>query len=189
MPIMQFSDTITIIISIIVAISTVGAVAFGIVWNTSRRFSNIENDAKARKENHINDINTLKIKIEEIDKNNIQKYSDSKIERKEEIAKELSNQIGKFDVIQKQIDASRSDIKQVASTVTEVNTKVEYIERQIEELKQCDIENKRFFEKWIQRKEDDIKGMANWIKEIMAFILGKKMMMDRDANGSTTNGG
>lgn len=153
--------------------------ALGVVWNMSRKITTLENDAKTGKEQHNNDVKELKQQISDLKSDSIQRGADQKIERKEEIAKELSNQVTKFETLQKQIDSGKLETKGVATTVTQVNTKVEYIEKQITELKECDANNAAFFTKWIQRKEDDIKSMAEWIKEIMTFLLGKKLMMDR----------
>lgn len=115
-----------------------------VVWNMSRKFTTLENDAKTGKEQHYTDIKDIKDKIQSIEKDLIQRISDAKVERKEEIASALGNNVAKFENLQKQIDSARSDMKDVSTRVTTVNTKTEHIENEIIELKDCDSSNHRF---------------------------------------------
>jgi archaellum component FlaC len=165
--IMQFSfnDSVTIIISIIGAIASIG-IAFGIVWNMSKKFTTLENDAKAGKEAHYNDVKEIKENINNLEKELIQRISDARVERKEEIAKTLGNHLSKFESIQKQIDSSRSDLKDVSTRVTQVNTKTEYIEKEIIELKECDASDHKFHTNWSQRIEDRIEEARKEIGEL-----------------------
>jgi hypothetical protein len=130
----------------------------GIVWNMSKKFTTLENDAKVGKEQHNNDVKEMKEDVNQLEKDLIQRISDAKVERKEEISKAVGNNFDKFENLQKQIDSSRSDMKDVSTRVTQVNTKTEYIEKEIKELKQCDQTNHDFHTKWTQRVEDRIEA-------------------------------
>lgn len=129
-----FTDTVTIIVSIIGAVS----IAAAFVWNGSRKITTLENDAKAGKEQHLTDIKELKDRLNQIEKDNIQRLADTKIERRQEIAGALKENTDKFESQQSQLTSIRSDLKDVSTRVTTVNTKVENIEKNIEELKEAD---------------------------------------------------
>jgi predicted nucleic acid-binding Zn-ribbon protein len=156
------------------------AIILGIVWNMSKKFTTLENDGKTGKEAHYHDVKEIKENINNLEKELIQRISDARVERKEEIAKTVGNNIDKFEALQKQIDGTKSDLKDVSTRVTQVNTKTEYIEKEIVELKECDAENKKFVIDWNQRIEDRIEATIKYIREIVAFLLGKKKQMDRD---------
>lgn len=159
-----------------------------LVWNMSRRFTTLENDAKTGKEQHNNDVKSLKEDVNKLEKELIQRISDTKVEQKEEIQKTVGNNFDRFENLQKQIDGSRSDLKDVSTRVTTVNTKTEYIEKEIGELKQCDAANHRFFTDWNQRIEDRIEEARNEIGKLRSEFVNMFTAFHSGKRGNNSNG-
>lgn len=183
------TDIVWLVISTLVSGGIIIA-AVTAVWNLSKKINTLENDNKTGKEQHNKDIEALDEKIQEIkeqrstlvleysnkiqgiEKDLINLISEAKVERKEEITKALGNSKDEFALIQKQFDNLNLSIKDVSTRVTEVNTKVLYIEREIKDLKQCDKDNSAFHTDWTQRVEDRIKETDKYIRELVTRFFG-----------------
>lgn len=152
------------------------------VWAASKKITTLENDNKVGKEQHHKDIKELKDQIAKLENSSIQRDANSKIERKEEITKEVTNQSGKFESINKQIEGIRSEVKVVASTVTAVDTKVDGIEKQIDDLKTEDRRIVDFFKEWNQRIENKGEKILDYVHEIIGIFIGKIRERKRDGD-------
>jgi len=139
----------------LVAIVTISLV----IWNMSRRFTTMEVQQQNMKEElHT----TTKGLAEEI--------SRQKIERQEDIGKALLQEKEELNMLQKQIDSSKGDLKGLLSKIEVNDTRIAQSERVHEELRQ---ETSRvhqeatkviqthvdFFAKWNQRIEDRIEDL------------------------------
>ena len=146
------------------------SVAAFIIWNSSKKVASLEFQLREQRENFSKDISELKetrneliveyndrlsVNIKELTKD----IADARIERREEIQKAMNSDKELISALQRQIDNTKSDIKDVAARVIIVNTKIDHVEKDIIELKKCDQENMRFFEVWNQRIEDRVEAV------------------------------
>lgn len=171
---MIFND-ILLIVGAVAGLSVGGF----IIWNSSKKITNLENQIAQQKEKFEaeleeqedklgGEIADLKEKrhalvVEYNDKltSSIRdlesKVNTARIERREEITKSAMDQKEDIVTIQRQIDNLKSDIKDVAARVIIVDTKITHHDGDIIDLKKCDDEIKKFFADWNQRVEDRVE--------------------------------
>lgn len=145
---------------------------FTVVWNASKKITTMEADIETLTQLHKTDIEEIKErrteylleysnKIQEIAKELTAKIGEAKLERREEIQKALLNSKDEFSSQQRQIDSVRSDVKDGSTRVTEVNTKISFLENDIDRLEKCDADTKDMLLKLLHRLEDKVDKLDN----------------------------
>lgn len=162
-----------------------------VIWNVSKKYALQDVDLRQLKERHCSDIESLKQtiikevtdlkesranlllqyseKLRNIENLATNRIAETRLETKEEVGKATTQSKNNIDVIQRQIDNLKSDIKDLSTRITTVNTKTEYIEHEIVELKECDVSNHKFHSDWNQRVEDRIENLRN---EFLTMFTG-----------------
>lgn len=158
------------------------AVALAIVWNSARKFTILEADNKTGKEQHNKDIDNLENSIQEmkeqrsqlvleysqkisqVEKDLLARIQEAKLERREEIQSTLIKTKDQFSDQLKQIEELRRELKDIATTVVKANTKVDYIEKQLDNLEECDRDTKKSVHARMDRLEDRIEYLIRQAK-------------------------
>lgn len=178
-----------------------------VIWNVSKKYTLQDADLKQLKELHVSDIDTLKQllakevtdlkesranlllqyseKLRNIESLATNRIAETRLETKEEVSKSTNQSKNENTVIQRQVDNLKSDIKDLSTRITTVNTKTEYIETAIGELKQCDASNHKFHTDWNQRVEDTIKEVRVEIGQLRSEFLN---MFTGFHGGNKSNG-
>ena len=152
-----------------------------IVWNVSKKYSTEQTARSALETRHNEDVDHLKAKIADLkeelieeSKNREIKIEQAKAERKEEI-KQASDSTGyKIDGVQEQINSLRSDVKDMGSRITVVDTKVKGQENTLTELKRCDERNSDFFREMIHRVENRVQTEVEFSRRTLVDFFTRR---------------
>jgi len=154
------SDALTLeaLTAPIVSLIAVAAIA-AVIWNMSRRFTTIEVSQQ-----------NMKDELHQTTKGLAEEINRQKIERQEDIGKALLSEKEELNIVQKQIDSSKGDIKGLLSKIEVNDTRINHsdeihlelkdgINRTRQEVEKRIQEQVEFFTKWNQRIEDRIEDL------------------------------
>ena len=166
----------------ITAIITGFSIVAFIIWNSSKKAASMEIklnqiDKKQDKEiteirrEHNDDVVELRKEMSNQDNEAIKQIGIARVERKEEITKAIINQHERLEVLQRQIDQLKSDIKDLSTRITVSGTKSDVFEREVERLCEESAEAKKFFADWNQRIEDRIENSKKELMGMMNMLI------------------
>ena len=174
-------DQIGAVIGIISALAVVGT----LLWNASRKQAKSDLKTENLEGKHEADVKRIEEKIaskeltwattiKEMEKEILQKISDQRAERKEEIAKALSNNRAEAADFQAQITGIRSDMKDASTRITTLDTKVNHHAEGLHEGKADKLELKMFFENKYERLEDRVAKGEDFVKNTLVEFFSRE---------------
>lgn len=171
------------LIAIIFAIIAGFIGSFTLVWRVSKNY----NDQKIKQDLQDAEIVAMKLKLVELDNGMQATFDKFRIERREEIAKAVSNQHDRFQALQSQIDGIKLDVKDSTSKIEIVKTKVETHENDITRVNNRIDKNIDFFTTWNQRIEDSVIKAEARVNILIADgkreLMGMMNMLVNATNG------